>query len=1073
MKRMLWVGVLLVGFAGVAMGQANAILINFSQPLTESCEGGNFLPDNTTVDVMWDDNNNGPDETDEPIPLGVFPFPNFNQFQMRGEELIGIPGTFATDPLFTLNSGLPTPSRFWLRICLDGQHWESAAFTITQGLGEYYFGTEVGEIPLTCVNTPCAGCPAPTPVSGFTGTSNSCANITLNWTAYPADQGVDSLFITRNGTPAGRVHRTATSFVDTPAAGTYTYEITARFNDGNQQCFSAASSTPGTRIQSPIAPDNATVSATTHPTECGKVIVRWTNPGDVSSIDSFIVFQDNIQVHRVGRGATGAIRRDTLTTALSGSHNYSVAGWSAACGTGAQTAQFPATAFQPPAQVTGLTASTGLCSVNLAWTAVSGATSYIVRRNGTQIGTVTHPTVTFSDNTVAVNTLTPYTVAAVISTNPPACQEGTPSLVANGSRIGTPNAASSVVASDSVFCTHVAITWADNSNDETGFVVRRDGVNLTTVAANVTSYNDSTAAAGNHTYAIASTNTCGTSSFVTDAGGSKKQTPNAVTGFTATGNLPDRVTLTWNNTIRETGYQVYRNGSPFDLVGADVTSYDDFTATPNTPYDYQVEAFNECGNGTASVVAQGIVPCQPPLEIQGFGVSQGDCDLAISWEDDAYEEYYVILRDGEFRASVAENVTIFVDDQAQGNTIYDYQVMGVNSCFEGPLTVAQSGFRYTVPNNPNGVSASDTLCTEIAVTWQDVDFEDGYIVRRNGVVIGFTTADDTAFADPVGAGVFSYRVQAFNPCGASFNSLADSGHTDVAPTMLALSTQPPTCEGITLEFAATANSDTVKIFRNGELVYFSLTDAGEFSDVPPSAGEYFYSAQAISDCGVSNVIDSIAGTYLAYPAGPTGLIATHDSCETITISWSPATGDYGYYRVLRDGLELAEVDNLATSYDDSTVIGGIDYEYSVIAVNDTCGESVDYDLLETSLVLGSLPAAPEIVIAIEGLDAVLSWSEIDTTTEGCPVLVARYLVYFSEIPEGPFYYHGSTTDTTYRHVEVARFAEDMYYHVETFAGDVSVILALRDDGTLTQEDVMQEIRMKPKFVANTRARVSQ
>jgi hypothetical protein len=194
---------------------------------------------------------------------------------------------------------------------------------------------------------------------------------------------------------------------------------------------------------------------------------------------------------------------------------------------------------------------------------------------------VTHPTVTFSDNTVAVNTLTPYTVAAVISTNPPACQEGTPSLVANGSRIGTPNAASSVVASDSVFCTHVAITWADNSNDETGFVVRRDGVNLTTVAANVTSYNDSTAAAGNHTYAIASTNTCGTSSFVTDAGGSKKQTPNAVTGFTATGNLPDRVTLTWNNTIRETGYQVYRNGSPFDLVGADVTSYDDFTATPN------------------------------------------------------------------------------------------------------------------------------------------------------------------------------------------------------------------------------------------------------------------------------------------------------------------------------------------------------------------------------------------------------------------------------------------------------------------------------------------------------------
>lgn len=99
----------LIFLAKQAHAQVNAFFIDVSQQLTETCAGGNFLPDDAVVDVMWDQNDNGPDDTDELYPTDVFPAANFNQFQMNGDGLLGVPGGFATEPPFTITSGLPVP----------------------------------------------------------------------------------------------------------------------------------------------------------------------------------------------------------------------------------------------------------------------------------------------------------------------------------------------------------------------------------------------------------------------------------------------------------------------------------------------------------------------------------------------------------------------------------------------------------------------------------------------------------------------------------------------------------------------------------------------------------------------------------------------------------------------------------------------------------------------------------------------------------------------------------------------------------------------------------------------------
>ncbi len=1058
MLRTFWLCILMLGMIGVANAQFTAIIYyaNCDIPLTMECAGGEPIPNGTTVEIYWDQNNNGPDEADELVPVGVgFGMANFNTFAMD-ENLIGCPGTFATEFAFSIVTNTPQPSRYWLRVCVLGQlrQWRSNSFTIADGLNEYDLSSN-----FNCVEEVCAGCLTPPGVGGVTASTNLCTNVTVTWNAYPNEPNVNTLRVMRDGVRIATVPRTQTSYIDNAGPfGNPIYGLIAARDCGpGDTAVSAPANAVGTRIQPPISVADTSFTAFVHPTQCGAVIVQWRVPLSLATIDSFCVFQNGIEVGRTGPGLPNTQTRDTVFTALSGAQNYTIAGWSIECGHGAQTIARSVTAAQPPAQVTGLTASTGLCQVNLSWTAVPSATSYIVRRNGSQIGTPV--TNSFSDLTATPNVVFSYTVSAVNTSSPAACQEGPQSTSANGWRASSPTQPANVNASDSTDCFAVLVFWTDNSNDELGFIIRRDGVNIDSTDTNVNWFYDSTAVTGTtYSYTVAAFNSCGTSVFAPANVGSRSRIAPPVNGVFATDHLTDRIYVSWWDVVGESGYRIFRDGLLLAELAPDITFYEDFTATPLVEYLYTVIAYAPCGEGIPSSFDNGRIPCERPLAIQNFTVSQGECELTLTWNDLPNETYYVVIRDGQWRANLGQDITTFVDDQATGNTAYSYLMYGMNNCSSGPETLPVSGFRYTTPQSPTGVSATDSLCGQVTIFWNDVDYEDGYIVRRNGIVIGHTNPGETSFTYTLLSQRSAYRVQAFNPCGASFSSLADSGGIDILPTMLSLTTSSPDCDGITLTYSATSNTDSVKLYRDAALIAVQVGGIGSYEDTPPTSGGFTYSAQAVGDCGVSNVIGGVNGTLLEYPSGPTAISTTQDSCETITVNWVPATGDFGYYRVSRDGVELTTVSNSETTFIDPSAIGGIEYSYAVVAVNDTCGQSVDFDSVTAAIVLGSLPAAPEIVITIQNLDAVLAWSPIDTTLEGCPIAPSRYLVYYSENSNGPFFYHGSTTDTSYRHVEVVRFAADMYYQVETFVGPVALVSALPDGGALTRDEVMTRLR---------------
>ena len=164
----------------------------------------------------------------------------------------------------------------------------------------------------------------------------------------------------------------------------------------------------------------------------------------------------------------------------------------------------------------------------------------------------------------------------------------------------------------------VLLTWTDNANNETGFVVERQvggagafstlvTVGPRTGTGNV-NYTDTTVMPGNtYTYRVAAVNAAGPSTYAVSLPVIVPAPPVAPANVAATaarvGNSPnDRVTLTWLDVATETGYTIQRaTNSTFtanlvtSTVAANTTTFTTGNVPRFTPYYFRVQAFNGAG----------------------------------------------------------------------------------------------------------------------------------------------------------------------------------------------------------------------------------------------------------------------------------------------------------------------------------------------------------------------------------------------------------------------------------------------------------------------------------------------
>jgi FtsP/CotA-like multicopper oxidase with cupredoxin domain len=519
----------------------------------------------------------------------------------------------------------------------------------------------------------------PTAPTGLTGVATSRTTVALSWVDASK---VETAFVVQRATvsAAGVVSRyaaitggtitstttattgTTITFTDTTAVNgtTYRYQVSAQNALGSSTWTASANvpvmfaAAPPTSVTATAVGQAVTVSWVDGSTdETSFVVTGSVNGGAPIAIGTVAVRAGTAAV--LGTGTT--IKLPTAYTAAGGTWVFSVAAVGPG-GTSVATASAPLVVVGPPPVPATLTAAaTSATQVALSWVDTgTNETSFTVQRatvaaNGT-VGAfaaitgsplastttaATGGTVTFTDSTAVNGTTYQYRVAATNATGSSAwlTSASVPVMFA-------PTAPSAVTAV--VTGTSVAISWTDNSANETSFVVTGSlnggaAVAIGTVARTGTAGSTTgavslptayTAAAGSWTFSVAAVGAGGTSAVATSAAvvvtaPPAPAAPTAVSVTAARAGGTDTATVRWtDSSTNETSFVIERvtgtatAASVWATAGTVTSATSATTGTAlsfantglarRTAYSFRVVPMNGTTRGTPSAVVTVTTP---------------------------------------------------------------------------------------------------------------------------------------------------------------------------------------------------------------------------------------------------------------------------------------------------------------------------------------------------------------------------------------------------------------------------------------------------------------------------------
>ncbi|MGC3991192.1 MAG: polysaccharide lyase family protein [Chthoniobacteraceae bacterium] len=469
--------------------------------------------------------------------------------------------------------------------------------------------------------------PAPSTVNAYAGNNS----VLVTWPAVPGAMSYKVLRSTTSGSGYSVIASNVTgpvsgsgpgyaTYLDTTASNdTPYYYVVESVNPTNSSTNSAQSTavTPSSSApaSSPLAPTGLTASASSH-----TVNLSWTAS---SGANYYTVKRSTLAPTGVGTYntlSTITLSNSTLTTSYtdttpsnSSIYSYTVEATNAAGTSSDATAAMAQPLDVAPTAAPGTftatalqTTSTG--SVTLNWSAVSGATGYVLQRATASAGPYTliytTASLTATDTGLTANTTYYYQVAATNS-------GGTSAFVTASATI-PPSAPTNVVATPG--SSKVTLSWTA-ATGATSYVIGRattTGGPYTTIAsaATGTSYVDSTALNGvTYYYVIASTGTGGTGVNSTEVSAAPAGTTNLTWAGKASSTW-DTTSLNWLNSGSTVAYT---NGTSvtFDDTATNVTVTISGTLTPgsvvfnNSTNTYTLTAATLAGTTTLSKLGTG------------------------------------------------------------------------------------------------------------------------------------------------------------------------------------------------------------------------------------------------------------------------------------------------------------------------------------------------------------------------------------------------------------------------------------------------------------------------------------
>jgi fibronectin type 3 domain-containing protein len=582
----------------------------------------------------------------------------------------------------------------------------------------------------------------------------------------------------------------------------------------------------------------------------------------------------------------------------------------------------------------------------------------------------------------------------------------------------------------------LALTWADNSANETGFAIYRKFAGgdysttpVATMPANTTSYVDPGLSIDTvWTYKVQAIGDNGNSAFTNEAGATPLPPPPAApTGLAATAISTTQINLTWtdnSNTPKtnfETAFSVWRKSGTADYqkvtdLPANTTAFSDTGLTPGTSYTYRVRALNQGGvsGWTNEVpVATPDVPPAPPTNLTATANSPTQVDL--SWTDNSSNEtsfsVWRKLGDGVYQklADLPANTTVFSDKPLTSLTAYTYKVratgQGGDSGFTLEVPVTTPDFP---PAAPSGLTATASSPTQVDLSWTDNSSnETSFSVWRklgDGTYQKVTDlpAKSTQFSDtgltPVTA--YTYKVRATGQGGDSAFTLEVPVTTpDVVPaTPTALTATASSPTQVNLGWTDNSSNETsFSVWRKvGDGAYQKLADlpanSTAYSDTPLTPlTAYSYKVRATGPGGDSGFATEVSVTTPDFPpASPSGLTANASSPTQIDLTWTDNSGNetaFSVWRKVGNGAyqKLADLGANATTYSDTLLTPVTAYTYKVRATGQ--GGDSGFSVEVTATTPDFPPASPSGLTAAASspTQVNLNWTDNSSNETGFAV----------------------------------------------------------------------------------------
>jgi transcriptional regulator CtsR len=513
-----------------------------------------------------------------------------------------------------------------------------------------------------------------------------------------------------------------------------------------------------------------------------------------------------------------------------------------------------------------------------------------------------------------------------------------------------------------------ALSWSDNSANETGFSIERKvpgGSTFTevaTITANTTIVDDTALRGAAYVYRVRAVLPVGYTDYSNEATFTPAA-PAAPTNLSAA-LAADGVTVTLNwtdNANNELGYVLSSStdgGSTWTLVSTllpNTTSTTHVTAGVDASIRYRVAAANE-GHSSSATVDRAFFPTN-------LAVTEGASGKPVLTWDDAFSDEtgfrierklptedasaYVTAR------SVAANVHTSVEDTtATPGVMYAYRVLALTPAGTS-LPSAEASYLPNVPATPSGLTArTNSQGTSVTVSWTDEVDEVGYVVVRTPDFGSFdpvaTTEADTTSVTDTASGGFYYLVQAYNDAG--YSSPAVVAASPEQPSDLTAVERSDTRISLAWTDRSSRESGFEIQAKRGSGSYATIAHLGantqsyDDTDLLPST-TYTYRVRSVGvDAWGISPSDwagpASATTVGEVPAAPSNLQVFSPERGSVVLTWMDNSTDESGFKVYRRVGSAGAYSLLTTlpadtnTCTDSSTTGDTKYSYTVSASND-------------------------------------------------------------------------------------------------------------------------------------------